>query len=54
MSSAVGYLWGISSTTNEFDTDAIILMKMITSIRYDETTLEGCRNVLKASWGIKE
>jgi hypothetical protein len=54
MSSAVGYIWGISSTENEFEADGGILLKMIMSIKYDGTTLQGCKDVLKGSWGIKE
>jgi hypothetical protein len=54
LSSAVGYVWGISSTANEFEADGGTLLKMINSIKYDDTTLQGCRNVLKGSWGIKE
>lgn len=54
MSSAVGYLWGVTSTENEFESDGLTLLKIFSSIKYDEQTLQGCRDVLKGSWGIKD
>lgn len=54
ISSAVGYLWGISSTSKEFEADGLTLLKMFNSIKYDEATLQRCTDVLKASWNIKE
>lgn len=53
-SSAVGYVWGITSTDIEFDTDGETLLTMIKSIRYAEATLEECRKAQKDAWKIKD
>jgi hypothetical protein len=49
-SSAVGYLWGIYSTEQDFNADALLLLKMFNSIDYSESTLEQCRKALSNSW----
>lgn len=53
-SSAVGYIWGITSTEEEFDADGGTLLAMIKSIKYDETTLEECRKAQKDAWKIED
>lgn len=52
-SSAVGYVWGITSTEGEFETDGETLLTMIKSIKYEEATLEECRKAQKDAWKIE-
>lgn len=47
---AIGYIWGIYSTEEEFEADALPLLKMFYSIEYSESTLGACRQTLSDSW----
>lgn len=48
--SAVGYVWGIYSTENEFYADVLPLLKMFNSIDYSASSLGECRKALSNSW----
>jgi len=47
---AIGYVWGIYSTEEEFEVDALPLLKIFYSIEYSESTLGACRQALSDSW----
>lgn len=53
-SSAVGYVWGITSTEKEFYADGGKLLTIISSIKYEEKTLEECRKAQKEAWKIED
>jgi hypothetical protein len=53
-SSAVGYVWGITSTEGEFETDGGTLLTMFKSIKYEEATIEECKKAQKEAWNIKD
>lgn len=50
ISTAVAYLWGISSPANEFNADAPVLLEMFYSIDYSSSKIEQWRAALSASW----
>ena len=50
VSTAVGYLWGIFSTKDNFNADAPDLLRIFYSIDYSSSSLSSCRNVLNTAW----
>ncbi len=49
-SSAVGYIWGIFSTEEDFYIDVLPLLQIFYSIEYSESSLGVCRKSLDDSW----
>jgi hypothetical protein len=45
VSSAVDYIWGMSSSANEFEADWRTLLDIFKSIKYDDIVLQECRNM---------
>ena len=50
VSTAVAYLWGIFSTTDNFYADAPDLLRIFYSIDYSSSSLSSCRNTLNTAW----
>ena len=50
VSTAVAYLWGIYSTSDNFLADAPDLLRIFYSIDYGSSALSSCRNVLNTAW----
>jgi len=50
VSTAVAYLWGIYSTSDNFLADAPDLLRIFYSIDYGSSALSSCRNSLNTAW----
>ena len=50
ISTAVGYLWGIYSTTDNFYADAPDLLRIFYSIDYSSSSLTSCKNIMNTAW----
>lgn len=50
ISTAIAYLWGISSPSGEFEIDAPALISIFNSIDYSQSALGKCKEELDASW----
>ncbi|RPJ53316.1 MAG: hypothetical protein EHJ95_02470, partial [Methanobacteriota archaeon] len=50
--STVDYLWGAYAPPDQADLDAPVLVEIFNSIDYSQSSLEQCRAVQRASWGI--